>query len=183
MAKLDFEDRIAHPLEACFLGMRDHMAELAPYLHGVKEIIVHEKKEVAPGKIYIVNEWVSDYRVPAVVAKVLKPEMLRWLDVVTWDHTTYSWHWKFESKLMKNALEAEGTNRMVADGPGATRFLISGDLNIHVDRIPGVPGFLGRAVRPQVEKFIVSLVEPRMRGIDQGLARWLDERAKKTASA
>src|SRR5437868_2876942 len=96
MASFHFEDRIAHPLEACFLGMRDHMPELTPYLHGVSEIRVLERRDVAPGKLYLVNEWVSDYQVPSLVARFLKPEMLRWLDIVTWDAMTHSWDWRME---------------------------------------------------------------------------------------
>ncbi len=177
MAHFRFEDRIAHPLAACYEGMRDHMVELTPYLHGVREIKVLERREVAPGQTYIVNEWVSDYDVPALVSRVLKPDLLRWLDIVTWDDATRSWHWRFESKAAKDVLKAEGRNRMEADGPDATRFVIEGDLEIFVEKLPGVPGFIGRRVRPQVERFIVNLVEPRLRGIDQGLAQWLDARA------
>src|SRR5207249_8290352 len=103
---------------------------------------------------------------------------LRWLDIVTWDEATHSWDWRFESKMAKEVLVSFGTNRMEAAGPDATRFVISGTLDIHVEKLPGVPGFIGRRVRPQVEKFIVSLVEPRLRGIDEGLAKWLDAKSR-----
>lgn len=174
MAHFRFEDRIAHPLAACYVGMRDHMVELTPYLHGVKEIRVVERREVAPGKLYLVNEWVSDYPVPSVLSRFLSPDMLRWLDVVTWDDATRSWHWRFESRAAKGVLHAEGTNRMEEAGVGATRFVIEGDLEVYVEKFPALPAFIGRRIRPQVEKFIVGLIEPRLRGIDQGLAMWLD---------
>ena len=157
------------------------MPELVPYLHGVKEIRVLERKETAPGIVHLVNEWVSDYHVPAVVSRFIKPEMLRWLDIVDWDHATHSWHWRFESKSLGSVLQAEGTNRMVADGPAATKFIIDGEINIFVEKMPGVPAFIGRRVRPQVEKFIVGLIEPRMRATDEGLSKWLDSKKAKPA--
>ena len=178
MARFRYEDRIPHPIETCYLAMRDHMAEFTPYLKGVKEIRVLEKREVGPGKTYIVNEWVSDYAPPALVARFITPEMLRWLDIVTWDDAARSWHWRFESNALKSALSAEGTNFMVAEDAGNTKFVIEGDLDIFVDRLPGVPAFVGRRVRPQVERFILGLIEPRLRGIEHGLAAWLEAQAK-----
>ena len=53
----------------------------------------------------------SDYDVPGIVARFLKPEMLRWLDIVTWDEATHSWDWRFESKMAKEVLASFGTNR------------------------------------------------------------------------
>jgi hypothetical protein len=145
----------------------------------VKEIRIVERKEVAPGELYLVNEWVSDYAAPALVSRFIKPEMLRWLDIVTWHDATRSWDWRFESNALKRALEAKGTNYMKADGERATTFVIEGDLDIFVEKMPGVPAFIGRRVRPQVERFILGLIEPRLRGIDQGLAAWLDAQAAK----
>ncbi|HVY60508.1 MAG TPA: hypothetical protein VHF22_02595 [Planctomycetota bacterium] len=178
MARFRYEDRIPHPLEACYAAMRDRMTEFTPYLKGVREIRVVERREVAPGETFIVNEWVSDYDPPSVVGRFITPDMLRWLDIVTWRDATRSWDWRFESAALKSALSAKGTNCMKDAGGGATTFVIEGDLDILVEKMPGVPAFLGRRVRPQVERFILGLIEPRLRGIDQGLSAFLDAEAK-----
>jgi hypothetical protein len=40
-----------------------------------------------------------------------------------------------------------------------------------------VPGFIGRRVGPTVERFILSVATPSLRGVAGGLARYLGERA------
>lgn len=171
-----YEERIAHPIDACFAGLRDHQPDLVPYLDGIEEIRVRERVEVGPGRLRLVNEWVSDYRPSGVVAKVLRPEWLRWLDTVTWDEPTRTWEWRLESIALSGLFLATGKNRMEPDGERATRFVIEGDLEVYVEKLPGIPSFVGRAVRPQVERFIVGMVEPRQREICAGLAKWLDAR-------
>jgi len=173
MAEFHFTDTIPHPLEACYEAMRDHMCEFTPYLHDVKEIKLLERREVAPGRHYLVNLWVSSYEPPALIRRFVTPEMLRWRDIVTWDDETRSWQWRFESPAFSEVVCCEGTNSMRALGEAATEITLAGRLDILVEKLPGVPSFIGRSVRPQVERFILGLVEPRLRGIDEGLARYL----------
>jgi hypothetical protein len=176
MAAFRYTDRIQHPLAQCYLAMRDRMAEFVPYLDGVREIRVLERREMAPGKHWILNEWISSYEVPAVLRPFLRPEWLRWLDKVVWDDERRAWQWEFDSPVLANVVRCAGENSMRELGPAETELVIAGDLNIHVENLPGVPAFVGRRMRPQVERFVLGLVAPRLRGIDEGLARYLDSR-------
>jgi len=176
VARFRTEETIPFPIEACFEGLRDHQHELVPYLEGVAEIKVLEREEVAPGRIRLLNEWVSDYKPSGVVAKVLKPEWMRWLDRVVWDAATRSWEWRLESAALAGLFAASGRNRMEVVGPAETRLVIEGDLEVFVEKLPGVPAFMGRAIRPQVERFIVGMIEPRQREVCTGLAKWLGSR-------
>ncbi len=182
MARYEFADRIPFPVDECYLAMRDHMAELVPFLDGIREIRVLEREEIGPGRHRILNEWVSDHRVPAAVEPFLRPDILRWLDRVIWDDATRTWRYELEFPRLPGIVRCAGTNGMRALGPAETEITVSGDLEIHVERIRGIPAFLGRRVRPAVERFVVALVEPRLRGIDAGLARYLGSRPRPAAT-
>ncbi len=168
-------DRIPHPRERAYVAMRDRMVDFVPYLPNVKEIRVLERKDLGGGRLYIVNEWVSDYEVPLAIRPILKPHMLQWIDKVTWDGGSKSWRWEFEYPHFRGALKCSGTNRMRAVSERETEIEIGGDLELDLTRIPGVQGFLGRLLAPRVEKFIVGTITPNLRATDQALARYLEE--------
>jgi hypothetical protein len=174
VASFRFTDTIHHPLEACYVTMRDRMAELAPHLDGVKEIRVLERTEIAPGVHRILNEWISDYRPPPVVSRFLTPDMLRWLDRVVWEDARHAWRWEFETPRLGEVLFARGESFMRALSSCETEVVLAGEIEVRLERLPGLPAFIGRRVRPQVERFLLGLCEPRLRGIDRGLAAYLD---------
>ena len=51
---------------------------------------------------------------------------------------------------------------------------LTGDLQINVKEIPGVPSFLAKRLAPQVEKFIVSLITPNLEQVNKSIERFLD---------
>lgn len=173
MAAFRFTDLIPHPIEQCYLAMRDKMCDFAPYLDDVKEIRVLERREIAPGKHFILNEWTSSYVPLPLVRRLVTADMLRWLDRVVWEDARRAWRWEFDSPTLGGVVRCTGENSMREVGPAETEIVIAGDLEIHVENLPGVPAFLGRRLRPQVEKFVIGLVSPRLRGIDKGLAKYL----------
>ena len=52
--------------------------------------------------------------------------------------------------------------------------VLSGELEIDVARVPGVPSLLARRLKPRIEDFIVRLLTPNLKQTNEALGRWLD---------
>lgn len=168
------ESRILYPREVVYRAYRDRLAEVAEYIPDIKAVVV--KQRIDDGKITrLHNEWISERDVPMFAQKILRPDMLRWDDFATWDENVYACDWRIKTRAFTEAVTCSGRNQFVADGPNATRVVLSGDFKIDLKEIPGVPRILAGTIAPQVEKFIVSLITPNLLKVNESLGKFLDE--------
>lgn len=171
------ESRILYPREVVYRAYRDRLPEVAAYIPDIKAVVVKQRREDDGSVVRLQNEWISDAEVPAFARRFLSSEMLRWDDFATWDEKVFACDWRIKTRAFTDAVTCGGRNLFVADGPNATRVVLSGDLKIDLKEIPGVPKFLAGTVGPQVEKFIVSLITPNLVRVNESLGRFLDEHA------
>ncbi|MEZ4319542.1 MAG: hypothetical protein R3F61_18645 [Myxococcota bacterium] len=148
------------------------MPEVAAFVPDIREIIVHSR-EIDGDRVILHNEWVSDRDVPKVASKILKPEHLRWDDYATWYGSEHRCEWVIKMRAFTQAVDCHGQTRLVEDGEGC-RVVLEGDLNLDLREVPGVPGFLGSRLAPQIEKFIVSLITPNLERTNAAIGRFLD---------
>jgi hypothetical protein len=170
--KIHSESRIPYPREQVFLAYRDRMAEIAEFIPDIKEIRVVTREE-SDGQVILHNEWVSDREVPRVVGKIIKPEHIHCVDFATWDYLGSCATWQLKTRASTEAVSCAGTTEVIADGDGCT-VRLTGDLNIALKEIKGVPNFLAKRMAPQLEKFIVSLVTPNLQQVNRSIERFLD---------
>jgi hypothetical protein len=164
---------IHHPLERVYRAYKDELVQIAAFMPNIKEILVLSREEV-PGGAKLHNEWAGKGEIPKVVRGILKPEMVRWDDYAAWDDTNHLCHWEIKTRAFTDNVTCRGINRMTAEGEGATRVTLQGNLDVHLQGIPGVPGFLAKGIAPQVEKFIIALITPNLEQVNQALERYLD---------
>ncbi len=173
VVKIFSESRIHHPLEVVYQSYRDRLPEVAPYTPDVKEIVVHSREELEMGpKIH--NEWIVDRELPKVVQGLVKPDMMRWNDFAQWDDSQHHVDWVLQIPAFPNQVKCRGRNAFFADGAGATCVRLTGELEINLRSIPGVPRILAGRLRPKVESFIVRLVTPNLEKVNHSLERYLD---------
>jgi hypothetical protein len=171
---------VTYPVDKVFPVVRDRLTELVPFLPAVDSIELQERAELGPGKVRLVNLWQGKTQVaPAAVRPFVTKGMVRWKDIAEWDQAAHSTRWHFETFHFEKLFECAGENRYAATPEGHTRIEIRGNLEIFTDRIPGVPGFLSRKLKPKIEKFIVELVTPNLRDLGQGVQRFLDRQGGK----
>ena len=173
--KIRSETRLHHPIEKVFEAYRDRMAEVAAFLPDVESIEVISRTE-EDGKVILHNEWRADVDIPAVATKFLKPEHLRWDDYATWDTGLRKCAWRIETRVFSDGFTCAGTTELTEDGDG-TRIVLDGDISISLSGVPGVPGFLGKRIAPQVEKFVVALIAPNLEKTNEAIGRYLDSQA------
>lgn len=173
--RIQSESIIPHPQQRVFLAYRDQLPAVVPFLDDIKAIRVISREEQGD-KVVLHNEWESGREIPAVAAKIIRPDQLHWDDYATWDSTSHSCAWVIRTRAFTEAVSCQGSTRLVPEGNG-TRVVLSGELTLHLKEIPGIPNFLAKGIIPQVEKFIVSLIEPNLAKTNVAIARYLDTQA------
>ncbi len=160
--------QVSEPLplsaEDAFLLIRDNMSALVPHLFDIEDIRVTERREEGDC-VHIVNLWQGDLsRVPNGVRKFVKRDLFSWTDYATWTTTTRSATWRLEPRIGARAFDCSGTTALAEEG-ATCRLEMDIDLVIHPDNVPGVPKFLARRFRPQIEAAIRTQIEPNMKNL------------------
>jgi hypothetical protein len=177
--KIHSESRIHHPLELVYTCYRDQLPQIAPYTPDIREIIVNSREDLEQGpKLH--NIWVADREIPKVAQGIIKPEMLRWDDFAEWNNSAKHVDWTLNIPAFPNQVACSGRNAFFADGPDATRVVLTGDLQINVKNVPGVPRLLAGRIAPKLEAFIVKLITPNLEKVNHSLERFLDENGPST---
>ena len=172
--RIHSESIINHPREAVFLAYRDRLPEIAPYIPDIGEIRVESRTE-HHDKVELHNLWIAEREIPGFAQAFIKPDMLRWDDYASWDAAAKSCSWRLRIRAFPESVTCSGTNTFIEFGPGRTKVLLEGDLQIDVKKIPGVPRILAGRVGPKVEQFIVSLITPNLERVNSSLGRFLDD--------
>ncbi len=171
--KIHSESRIHHPLDLVYRSYRDHLPLVAPYTPDIKEIVVHSREDLPQGpKIH--NEWIVQRELPKVVQGLVTPDMMRWNDYAQWDDTAHHVDWVLQIPAFPDQVNCHGRNAFFADGPDVTIVRLTGELEINLKNIPGVPRMLAGRLTPKVETFIVKLVTPNLEKVNTSLERYLD---------
>ena len=171
--KFEAEGRVkSADLTTVYEIIRDRLPELVPFMDNVSAIETVERRD-GPNGPHLLNRWRADAgQVPAAARKIIKPEMLEWLDSADWNDAEHYVDWKIESAVFKGMYTCTGRNRVVVDGDDV-RIVISGDMAVDPKRIPGLPGFLAKKVVPVVEGYLIERMKPNMASLGIGVQRFL----------
>jgi len=175
---LESRDIISQPVDVVYPLIRDELNVLVPYLPSVKRIeeVTREERD---GLIDVVNHWYTVADLPGPLKKIIKPEMFSWKDYATWDDAKQSVDFRLESFLASDLYDARGTNYFSDAGDGRTELRVTCTLDIHAERIPGVPKILLRKTMPLIERAIRQLLEPNLKSVGKGLtAYYRDQHAR-----
>lgn len=175
--KFRSESFIPHPRDAVFVAYRDRLADVVPYLDDIQAVVVHAREESGP-IVKLHNEWRSAREVPQVARAFLKPDQLAWDDHATWDASKHTCTFDIRTRAFRDAVKCVGGDTFL-EVPGGTKVVLEGDFEIALNGIPGVPSLLARTIVPQVEKFILSLIQPNLEKVNVAVGRYLD--AQKSA--
>ncbi len=175
--KLQADAKMNFGRDLVFETYRDRLPELTPYLPDIKAITVQERSDEG-STTKILNLWEASTEIPAIAEKIIKPEMLAWLDHATWDADARTVDWRIETRMFTENVKCWGKNTVREDGDGCI-FEIRGELEVSLKGIPGVPRFLAGKVAPHVEKFVVQLMTPNLLAVANGVERYLADQADK----
>lgn len=164
---------IRYPLARVYKAYRDELPEIAAFMPNIKEIKILRREETPKG-VRLHNEWAGKGEIPRVAQGVIKPEMVKWDDYADWEDAQTLCHWRIATRFFTDKVTCGGTNRLTAEGPDRTRVTLSGNLEIDLRDVPGVPRFLAGGLAPQIEKFIIALITPNLEQVNGALERYLN---------
>ncbi len=163
---------IRHPLARVYTAYRDELPQIAAFMPDIREIVVRSREDRPTGP-RLLNEWHASTKIPSVAERFVTPDMLRWEDHASWVDAETHVDWTLVIPAFRSQVRCAGRNAFFAEGTG-TRVELSGELDIHVDKLPGVPGFMARRLGPKVEAFIVQLITPNLEKVNSSLEAYLD---------
>ncbi|MBV9947850.1 MAG: hypothetical protein JOZ69_13435 [Myxococcales bacterium] len=173
--ELHADASIPFPRDVVFATYRDHIAELVPFLPNVRSIQVRSRSD--DGAVAtMVNDWHGGGDIPGAVRAIVGDAMLSWTDHARWDATTFRCDWRTETQAFAEALQCSGVNEFLEDGPGKTRLLVRGTLQVDAKKVRGVPGFLAGKVGRTIEEFLGSRINVNLAETGKALTRYLESK-------
>lgn len=172
--KIHSESLIPHARDAVYETYRDRLPEVATFLPDVESITVMSRSD-EEGRTVLHNVWFSNTDIPKAAQGFLKPEHLQWDDHAIWTHSAYQVAWRIETRVFSESFQCQGTNTFHAEGDGTTRVVVAGDLHIDLSNMPGVPRFIAKRLAPQVEAFIVKMIAPNLKQVNEAVGRYISE--------
>lgn len=176
--KIYVEDIIHFPLDTVFSTYRDNLPELSSYLPNIDAITQEEREELEDGSVKLLNVWkASPTEIPKIVRPFIDPNAISWKDYAHWDHANLTCEWRMELSIFSDHISVKGLNRFEPKGEDAVKFIINGELSVDAKKIPGVPRLLAGRIGPAIEKFVITLITPNLKGVNRGLEKLIRDRA------
>jgi hypothetical protein len=171
--RFDISDPVPLTADATFLLLRDDMPALVPFLEDAESITVTNRREDGD-VVHLVNRWQgSTAKIPGALRTVVKPDLISWDDYASWTASTRSCTWRLQPPRGGGVFQCSGTTRITEDGPHA-RVSMTIDLEIHPEKVPGVPSFLANRVRGQIEEFIGKQLTANMKNLAGSVRKYAD---------
>jgi hypothetical protein len=177
-------DTVSHPAALILETMIERMEAIVPFLPNVESIETLDVKRLKDERIRIRRRWQGKAdSMSAALRPFLPRDILAWLDTALWVPAEYRVEWMQSTCVagVAQLYDCSGVNYFEPDPDDPQRrtcIRITGDLQIHPERLPGVPRFLAQRLAPQVEKFIVGLITPNLTDLAKGLQRYFDAQQK-----
>jgi hypothetical protein len=169
--------KVSHPAAVVLDIMMNRMDEVVPFMPSIESIEQKEKEDLGDGRMRIVRRWQASMdSLPAALRPFVPREAMSWIDTAIWTPAEYRVDWVSTTGLSK-FYDCSGTNFFEPhpqDPAAMTRIRITGELQVHADRLPAVPTFLASRITPQVEKFVVDMLAPNLTETADGLQKYLD---------
>jgi hypothetical protein len=183
--RFDVSNRVTHPAALVLETMIERMEEIVPFLANVESIETREREDLRDGRIRIVRRWQgAASAAPAALRPFLSRDLFAWIDTAVWTPVRYEVAWTHTAAIgaLAALYDCSGVNSFVPHPDAAdtaTLVRLTGDLRVRAQNIPGVPSFVGSRLAPQVERFIIGLIEPNLESLATGLQSYLDSSARR----
>lgn len=167
--RIEADAVLKHPRSLVYRAYRDDLRTLVDYLPNVRSIDVVERREDG-AKICLHNVWRGSAELPERLSKALETRFLTWDDRAVWDEATWSCEWTITPRAFDGAVRCQGRSEFVELPDERTRFEISGDLGIDMERVRALPKSIADAVGRTAEAFLVRQITANLAAVSDALA-------------
>lgn len=172
--KIDAEAHITHPADLTFRTFRDHSPDVADGMPNITKVDVLER-DVDGEVLRQVMVWHASASVPTVARPFVPADKMRWTDTSTWFTDGLWCEWRIETAFLTDRVDCTGRTTFEPRSDETTRMAMQLDLNLDLDRLPGVPSLVSKRARGPVEKFVVGVLRDNLVETATFLQKYLDE--------
>ena len=164
--------------EKAYSLVKNELEGIAHHLPSVDHIKLVDKEKDQAGQDILTNHWFAKVSLPFFLKGFISKELLSWKDRAKWSDGEFVVNYELESFYGNELFEAKGQNRFIKDGPNTTKLELQCDVQIHAEKIPGVPASVARKVVPAVEKIIEKMLGPNLSSLGKALNAYIDQNGK-----
>lgn len=173
---IESKDRLPYPVMEVYSAVRDHQADLVPFMPDIRAVEVIEREEREGNTVRLLNHWHGATDIPSLLKKFVSPEMMSWKDHALWHDDSLYVEWRLETFYLKDLFQCTGRTTFREISERDMEMVLEANLIVNASIIPGVPSFLGSRISPQVEAFIAKLISPNLNNLAKGVRAYLDDR-------
>ncbi len=164
---------IKQPPAIVWATMRDQLPEIVELVDEVDSIVVQSRKKTSDGNLEVINIWTARPQLPDMIARFVKPEMLAWSDIATWDEKTMICNWKIDSHYFREKMDCTGSTKFEkAIGGRGCRLTFQG--NIYWDgSVPMSFGVMDGMVSKALESVIGKMVPGNFQKMASAIERFI----------
>ena len=116
------------------IGNVDYFKETMANVSSVKLI---ERKDLPDGKIHVKMEFCAHGQIPKALQHILRPEMLTWREISTWDPATRRYNFEVKTRYFTNMFTSKGYWEYISRGPNKTAQVCNGILEVNYPALTG----------------------------------------------
>jgi len=148
-AEYVFDADMDKTLDVCVtktIGNEEYFKEMMPNVSSVKVV---QFKTRPDGKQDVKYEFCAHGQIPKAIQHLLRPEMLTWWEISTWDPATKKYNFEIKTHFFTNLFTCKGYWTYESRGPKKTAQICIGVLEI---KIPIFGPMIEKAIWPNLEK-------------------------------
>ena len=176
--KLEHSDIIKAPPDKVFSIVRDKLPDLASYLCSVAKVEQVCRESINEYQERIVSNWFANIRLPALLGKFTGESLLAWKDTAIWDDKKKEVTYTLESFFINDLFDARGRNYFECSEGGQTKLIVTCEVYIYPEKIPGIPRLIMKRITPAIEKIVEKMLRPNITSLGRGLRVYLQEQEK-----
>lgn len=148
-AEYIFDADLERTIEICVHNIMGNVEYFKAEYENVADVELIERIDHPDGKIHVKLDFCAHGHIPRVVQHLLKPKMLTWREISTWDPATRRYNYQIKTYYFTKVFNCRGYWAYEEIEPGKTSQKCIGTLNI---RIPVFGPLIEKEIRKNLKK-------------------------------
>ena len=166
---------IKFPVDIAWNTMLHHLPDIAKDVDDLESITEIKRTKQSGGVIKIECVWKAKPKLPAMVMKYIKPDMLEWTDTATWKEKEKIIDWEIHSHHYYDELYCKGATVFErAMGGRGCKLTFSGELEWKGKVLSMSLGMLDGTLAKAAENILSQMIPSNLRKITDALSKYID---------
>ncbi len=148
-AEYIFDADMKRTLDVCVYNNIGNVEYFLNSMENVSSITLVERKDHPDGRIHVKMDFCAHGKIPRAVQHLVKPEMLTWREISTWDPNTLHYDFEIKPYAFRNVFVCKGYWGYKEVAPNKTSQFVDGVLQI---KMPIFGDLVEKAIWPVLEK-------------------------------